>query len=42
MEILKVDPFKRFGTPVEIIQLFGGKPETSRRHAGTGKTICIH
>jgi type I restriction enzyme R subunit len=25
LEILKVDPLTRFGTPVEIIQLFGGK-----------------
>lgn len=26
LEILKVDPFSGFGTPVEIINLFGGKP----------------
>jgi type I restriction enzyme R subunit len=26
LEILKVDPLTRFGTPVEIINLFGGKP----------------
>ena len=26
LEILKVDPLSGFGTPVEIIQLFGGKP----------------
>lgn len=26
LEILKVDPFRKFGTPVEIINLFGGKP----------------
>lgn len=26
MEILKVDPLRGFGTPVEIIKLFGGKP----------------
>lgn len=26
LEILKVDPLTRFGTPVEIIGLFGGKP----------------
>ena len=25
MEILKVDPLRRFGTPIEIIKLFGGK-----------------
>jgi type I restriction enzyme R subunit len=25
MEILKVDPFRRFGTPIEIVNLFGGK-----------------
>ena len=25
MEILKVDPFRDFGTPIEIVQLFGGK-----------------
>jgi len=26
LEILKVDPLRSFGTPLEIIQLFGGKP----------------
>lgn len=26
LEILKVDPLRGFGTPVEIVQLFGGKP----------------
>jgi len=26
MDILKVDPLTKFGTPIEIIQLFGGKP----------------
>lgn len=26
LEILKVDPLRRFGTPVEIVRLFGGKP----------------
>lgn len=26
MEILKVDPLSRFGTPVEIVNLFGGRP----------------
>ena len=25
MEILKVDPLRNFGTPIEIVQLFGGK-----------------
>jgi len=25
MEILKVDPLRSFGTPIEIVQLFGGK-----------------
>ncbi len=25
MEILKVDPLRGFGTPIEIVQLFGGK-----------------
>jgi type I restriction enzyme R subunit len=25
MEILKVDPLRDFGTPIEIVQLFGGK-----------------
>jgi type I restriction enzyme R subunit len=25
MEILKVDPFRMFGTPIEIVNLFGGK-----------------
>jgi type I restriction enzyme, R subunit len=25
LEILKVDPLTRFGTPIEIVQLFGGK-----------------
>jgi type I restriction enzyme R subunit len=26
LEILKVDPLTAFGTPVEIVKLFGGKP----------------
>ena len=26
LEILKVDPLTAFGTPVEIVNLFGGKP----------------
>ena len=26
LEILKVDPLSRFGTPIEIINMFGGKP----------------
>jgi type I restriction enzyme R subunit len=26
MEILKVDPLHRFGTPIEILKFFGGKP----------------
>lgn len=26
LEILKVDPLSGFGTPVEIVKLFGGKP----------------
>jgi type I restriction enzyme, R subunit len=26
LEILKVDPLRSFGTPVEIVNLFGGKP----------------
>jgi type I restriction enzyme R subunit len=26
LEILKVDPFRGFGTPIEIVNLFGGKP----------------
>ena len=26
LEILKVDPLSSFGTPIEIIGLFGGKP----------------
>jgi len=26
LEILKVDPLTKFGTPVEIVKLFGGKP----------------
>lgn len=26
MDILKVDPLTAFGTPVEIVKLFGGKP----------------
>jgi type I restriction enzyme R subunit len=25
MEILKVDPLTKYGTPIEIIQIFGGK-----------------
>ena len=27
MEILKVDPLSGFGTPMEIVGLFGGKPQ---------------
>ena len=27
MEILKVDPLRSFGTPIEIVQIFGGKTE---------------
>jgi type I restriction enzyme R subunit len=27
LEILKVDPLPAFGTPVEIVKLFGGKPQ---------------
>jgi type I restriction enzyme R subunit len=27
LEILKVDPFSKIGTPVEILRLFGGKPQ---------------
>ena len=27
LEILKVDPLAGFGTPIEIIALFGGKPK---------------
>ncbi len=26
LEILKVDPLRSFGTPIEIVNLFGGKP----------------
>jgi superfamily II DNA or RNA helicase len=26
LEILKVDPLSKFGTPIEIVTLFGGKP----------------
>jgi len=26
MDILKVDPLSAFGTPIEIVSLFGGKP----------------
>ena len=26
LEILKVDPLTGFGTPIEIVQIFGGKP----------------
>ena len=29
MEILKVDPLTRVGTPIEILNLFGGKQHTS-------------
>ena len=31
LDILKVDPLTGFGTPVEIVKLFGGKPELPRR-----------
>jgi type I restriction enzyme R subunit len=27
MDVLKVDPLDEFGTPVEIIRMFGGKPQ---------------
>jgi type I restriction enzyme, R subunit len=27
LDILKVDPLARFGTPIEIVKLFGGKPK---------------
>jgi len=30
LDILKVDPLTTFGTPVEIVKLFGGKSSTSR------------
>ena len=26
LDILKLDPLREFGTPVEIVKLFGGKP----------------
>ena len=35
LEILKVDPLTDFGTPVEIVKLFGGKHQLPRRHPRT-------
>jgi hypothetical protein len=35
LEILKVDPLTTFGTPVEIVKLFGGKALLPRRHPRT-------
>jgi type I restriction enzyme R subunit len=30
IEILRIDPLTKFGTPVQIISMFGGKPEYLR------------
>ena len=37
LEILKVDPLTTFGTPIEIVKLFGGKARLPRRHPRTRK-----
>jgi type I restriction enzyme R subunit len=36
LEILKVDPLTAFGTPVEIVKLFGGQAQLSCRHPRAG------
>ena len=39
LEILKVDPLTAFGTPVEIVKLFGGKAKLPRRHPRTRNAL---
>ena len=40
MEILKVDPLRSFGTPIEIVQIFGGK--TAYREAVRGLENALY
>jgi len=40
-DILKVDPLIAFGTPVEIVRLFGGKEPLSHRYPAARKPSFI-